>query len=120
MIKRLIFLLLMFAVIIAGYRAVMNDTHVINDDDVYIFEDVAKECKVYVTPATFKTADDGAFEVTVKRFYYNKLFVDESTFYFLNEGGVIFYRIGEETVNRKVEGDETATAILHYVSSPKS
>ena len=110
----------MFAVIIAGYRAVMNDTHVIDDDDVYIYEDVAKECKVYVMPATLKAVNNSAFEVTVKRFFHKRFVVDESTFYFWEENGVVFYRIGEETVNRKVKGDETATALWHYVLNSKN
>ena len=109
---RLILLALMFAVIVAGYRVVMDDTHVINDDDVFIGVDAARECKVYVTPATLKAVNNRAFEVTVKRFFHEKFVVDESKFSFWEESGVVFYRIGNDT-KHKVDDDLT-TAIWNY------
>jgi len=111
---RFILLALMFAIVIAGYRIVMDDTHVINDDDVFIGVDTARECKVYVTPATLKSVDNRAFEVTVKRFFHEKFVVNESTFYFWEEGGVVFYRIGDDNIKHKIEGDGAATEIWKY------
>jgi len=106
-------LALMFAAVIAGYRVVMDDTHVINDDDVFIGVDTARECKVYVTPATLKAVNNRAFEVTVKRFFHEKFVVDESKFSFWEEGGVVFYRIGNDEVKHKADDDLT-TAIWNY------
>ena len=104
----------MLAVIIFAYRAVMQDVHKLSEDDIFICVDTVRECKVYVTPDTLQVTGDKAFDVNVKKFFYNKLVVTEEKFFFWEEGGVILYRVGDSNKNLKVADDNSAKAIWNY------
>ena len=114
MLKKIIPLAIMFAIIVAGYWAVMQDVKKLNDDDVFICVDTVRECKVYVSPKTFKSAKKNSFDVTVKKFYYNHLIVKEEKFYFWQDGDTIFYRVDDFDKNFKVEDDNSAKEIWNY------
>ena len=114
LLKRIILFLLLLAVIIFAYRAVMQDVHKLSEEDIFICVDTARECKVYVTPDTLQVTGDKAFDVNVKKFFYNKLVVTEEKFSFWEEGGVILYRVGDSNKNLKVADDDSAKAIWNY------
>lgn len=114
LLKRIILFLLMLAVIIFAYRAVMQDVHKLSEEDIFICVDTVRECKVYVTPDTLQVTGDKAFDVNVKKFFYNKLVVTEEKFFFWEEGGVILYRVDDSDKNFKISEDKIATEIFNY------
>ena len=112
--KRIILLAITFAIIVAAYWSVMQDVKKLNDDDVFICVDTVRECKVYVTPDTFTATGKNSFDVTVKKFYYNKLVVTEEKFSFWQDGDTNFYRIDDSDKNFKVADDNSAKEIWNY------
>ena len=114
MLKRIIPLAIMFAIIVAAYWSVMQDVKKLNDDDVFICVDTVKECKVYVSPKTFKVTGENSFDVTVKKFFYNQLLVTEEKFSFRQDGDTIFYSVDNSDKNFKIANDKIATEIWNY------
>ena len=114
MLKRIIPLAIMFAIIVAAYWSVMQDVKKLNDDDVFICVDTVKECKVYVSPKTFKVTGENSFDVTVKKFFYNQLLVTEEKFSFRQDGDTIFYSVDDSDKNFKIANDKIATEIWNY------
>ena len=113
-ITRIILFAAVFAVIVFAYWSVMQDVHQLSDDDEFICVDTVKECKVYVSPKTFKVTGENSFEVTVKKFFYNKLLVTEEKFSFRQDGDTIFYSVDNSDKNFKIANDKIATEIWNY------